>query len=405
MRETEEGRGFYYGWLVLVAAFFITALTFASGFSFGVFLTPFRESLGASSAAVSGAYSLCTFIYTGLAPFTGWGVDRYGPRATAFLGGLFMVAGLLLTRQVQSLWQLYATYALIGVGMSAAYTPLMTTVSRWFTRRRGLAVGIVSAGIGAGPLIMAPLARYLTEIQGWRFAFLVMGLAAALIVPLAFLLRRSPPKEVSAPNSPPERRQVSYSPDFSLREAVGTRAFWLFALMYFLVGVGLQMVNAHIVTYSEVKGISPLAAAAVLSTISGSSIIGKVSTGIISDRMGRRRVLTTSVLLEGLMILGMVGAPGAFPLFAAAVFFGFGYGGHSTSFPAIIGEMLGLTNMGAILGAAVFFWGIGGAIGPTLAGRIFDLTGDYAYAFAIGAGAMLGAVVASLFLKTPRKKG
>jgi MFS family permease len=412
---TLETKGFYYGWVVLAACFFVTAVTFGSAFSFGVFLTPFRESFGWTSAAVSIAYSVSLFLYTGLSALAGWSVDRYGPRVTSTLGGLFLGAGLLLTSQVSALWQLYATYGLIGIGMSAAYAPLMTTASRWFTRRRGLALGIVSAGIGTGPLIMAPFASYFVSEYGWRFAFYVMGGAAVLIIPAALLLRRSPPGVAGLPNGEVRSTGIaqsrtnvsdglSESSDFSLREALGTQSFLLLASMFLTVGIGLQIVMAHTVAYSEVRGMSPMMAAGVLSTLTGASIAGRIISGIVSDRFGGKKTFAACTLVEGSMLLWLMIASNAWMLLAFAVVFGIAYGGHTTQFPALTGDIFGVSRMGAILGAVVFFWGVGGALGAILAGHIFDSTGSYSLAFAIGAVAMFIAAAAGVSLKTPKKK-
>ena len=126
-----------YGWIIVATCLLVTTITFGAGFSFGVFLPFWRESFGWSSAVISGAYSLLLFFYTAMGIFAGWGADRYGPTKTTMAGGFFLSLGLLLTTQVHSVWQLYFAYVLIGTGMSSAYSPLMTTVSRWFTDRKG----------------------------------------------------------------------------------------------------------------------------------------------------------------------------------------------------------------------------------------------------------------------------
>ncbi len=411
-----KGNGrLFYGWIIVAACFFIATITFGAAFSFGVFLNPFRESFGWTSAAVSGAYSLCLLVYTSFGIVAGWGTDKYGPKKTAILGGLLLGLGLLLTSRVNSLWQLYTSYALIGIGISPAYAPLMTTVSRWFVKRRGLALGIISAGIGAGPLIMAPLASYLISTSGWRSAFLVMAATAGLIVIAAFLLKRSPEEigefangEMYHGSTPEPKTKVSkVTPElseFSFREAIGTRAFWLLGSMNLTVGIGLLIVITHIVAYSESQGISPITAATVLSIISGASIAGRVIMGMASDSIGRKKVFIICVSIEGLMLLWLIVASSVWTLFLFAAVFGFCFGGHAPQFPALTGETLGLGHMGTILGAVAFFWGAGGALGSILAGYIFDTTGSYTSAFVIGAAAMFLTAAITLFLKSPEKE-
>ena len=406
----------YYGWIIVAASFFVTTITSASGYTFGVFLPPWRETFGWSAAAVSGAYSVCIFFYTGLGVVAGWGVDKYGPKGTTITGGLLLVSGLLLTSQVNALWQLYVTYGLIGVGMSSTYSPLMTTASRWFTKRKGLALGIIGSGISAGPLIMAPVATYIILNYGWRFCFKFMGCTAGLIIFVALMLRKGPEarsmfstgegdsRTVSEPQ-PKIGNPISESTDFSLKEAAGTKAYWMLGGAFLMVGTGLQMVLVHIVSYSQIQGTSPLMAATVLSLITGSSIAGRIIMGLVSDRIGRKKTLIISVFLEGTMIIWLTWASSSWMLFVFAAFFGFGYGGHGTQFPALTGEIFGLGHMGAILGAVVFFWGMGSALGATMAGHIFDMTGSYRGAFMAGAAAMWMAGATTIFLRKPIKQG
>ena len=413
----KRSRGLFYGWIIVTAGFLVSIITYGGGFSFGVFLTPFRESFGWTSAAVSVAYSLSMFFYAGLAIFAGWGVDKYGPKKITMLGGLLLGLGLLLTSRVNTLWQLYVAYGLIGTGMCPAYTPLMTTVSRWFVKRRGLALGVFSTGIGVGPLIAAPLASYLISTSGWRFAYLVLGSAAGLIIAAALLLKRSPEEIGELPygetynaNIPPpktkESKVTSEFSEFSLKEALNTKAFWLLASIFLMVGMGMQMVLAHVVAYSMGRGMSPITAATMLSIISGASIAGRVIMGLVSDRIGRKKAFAICVFTEGVMIFWLIGASNAWMLFTFGAIWGFSYGGHSPQFPALIGETFGLRYMGAILGAATFFWGVGSALGPVVAGHILDITGSYSNAFIIGGVVTSLAAAVSFLLKRPeREKG
>ncbi|MFC1907414.1 MFS transporter [Chloroflexota bacterium] len=112
--------------MIVATSFFIISITFGAHFSFGVFINPFRDSFGATSAAISFAYSLAVFIYVFIGVFAGWGVDKYGPKIIILVGGLLLTLGLTLTSQAQTVYQLYLSYGLVGIGMSPTYTPLMT---------------------------------------------------------------------------------------------------------------------------------------------------------------------------------------------------------------------------------------------------------------------------------------
>jgi MFS family permease len=173
----------YYGWIIVIASFFICVMAYGGSHSFGVFFKFLRDDFGWTSAATSGAFSFYMILQSVLAIPSGWATDKFGPRRIVILGALLLGLGLSLTSQISALWQLYATYGfLMGVGMSVFYSPLLATTSRWFAKRRGLALGIVSAGIGAGTLIMAPLANYLILTHGWRASYLMIGPAIGIII-------------------------------------------------------------------------------------------------------------------------------------------------------------------------------------------------------------------------------
>lgn len=398
-----------YKWVILVSCFFVTMLGFGSGYTFGVYLNPLRGAFHASAAAISGAYSVCLFFYSSMASVMGWNVDKYGPRKTVAAGGFIISLGMLLTSQVNAVWQLYLTYLLVGIGMSAVYSPIMATISRWFDKRRGLALGMVSAGAGMGPVIVAPLARYLISLHDWHFAYLVVGTAAGFIIPAALLLRSKPP---NSPGLPPGRKSTAAvktgaplsEQEYSLKEALHTRAFWLVCTLFMSLGLGDQVLFAHIAAYGETRGLTPMQAATLISTITGAGILARLLSGGISDIIGRRKTLGICVFIEGSTILAIAVAPNPWTLYLFTALFGLGYGGHAPQIPALTGELFGLSHMGAILGAEVFFWGIGGSIGPYLAGYIFDVSGSYIMALTLSSTGVLLGSSTIFFIRSPRSE-
>ena len=408
--ENIKSRGLYYGWVIVGTCFFVISITFGAHYSFGIFLNHFRESLRATAASVSGAYSIAVFFYVAFGVPAGWVGDRFGPKITTLLGGVFLGLGLVLTSQVKTVWQLYISYGLVGIGMSPNYSPLMSMISKWFIKRRGLALGITTTGMGAGPLIMAPIASYLIAKTGWRNVYLILASTAALILPASFLLKGSPdqrdkPTERKSPQGnvhpvkPDDRGKLSHTGGFSLGEALKTKVFWLIASIYLMIGLCLHMVMAHVVAYSQRQGLPPLTASAVLSTIGGFSIAGRMIMGLISDWIGRQRALAICMGFEGIMIFWLIGASSPWMFFLFAIVFGFFFGGHVPQMPALVGDNLGLAHMGVILGAASLFWGLGGIIGPVLAGYFVDTTGSYSSAFTVGGLAMLLGSAISLLME------
>jgi MFS family permease len=407
----------YYGWFIVIASFFICVLAYGGSHSFGVFFKFLRDDFGWTSAATSGAFSLFMILRSVLAVPTGWATDRFGPRRIIILGALLLGLGFSLTSQISALWQLYATYGFImGIGMSVFYSPLLATTSRWFVKQRGLALGIVTAGIGAGTLIMAPLANYLILAHGWRASYLIMGPAIGITTIMgALFLKRDHtglgigPGRQMAPgmitkgteSSEAENNTAAKSTGLSPREAFSTGVFWLLCLTNLMVGFGLQIVLVHIVPYiQEGPELSPTVAAAVLSTIGGASIAGRLILGPVSDRIGRRRALAISVFLEGIAILGFMSSSVSWMLYLFAIIYGFGYGGHVPQLAALVGEIFGLRYVGISLGMTTLSWGIGGALGVFLAGYTFDISGSYTYAFILGATAMFLATALTPLLKS-----
>lgn len=394
----------------------VVTITYGTVFSFGVFMNPLRESFGKTSAAVSGVYSMTLWVFAFSGILAGRVVDTYGPRITIMIGSLIFGTAFLLTSVITSFWQLYLTCGLIGIGMSAGYVPTMTTISRTFTKRLGLALGINSAGVGLGPLIVAPLATHIISLYGWRFTYFALAVLAGLNLPVALLIQGHHVDEkehfeehVNDLNQPSrENPGTGIKSPFAgwkgIRQVSKTGTFLLFCLLFLTVGICVQTVIAHIIPFCQARGETPMTAASVLSTISGMSILGRVVMGLASDRIGRKRTLVLCTFSEGVMLVWVVATTSSWSLFAFGIIFGFFYGGHAPQLPALIGEILGLENMGAILGILTLFWGMGSAIGPVVTGYIFDATGSYGIGFIISSVTIFIASVISHFLKKSNDK-
>lgn len=399
-----------YAWVVLGACFLITILTYAGTYSFGLFFNPLRAEFGWSSAQTSGIFSLFLFCYCLFGIFTGFAVDRFGPRIITVAGGLCLGSGFVLSGMVQELWQIYLSYGLLaGAGMSSVYGPLLTTASRWFRRKQGLALGVVSSGIGLGTFIGPPIYGHLISTYGWRFSYLAGGIAiGSIMVLLSLLLRKDP---VQAAERPEERREskaergsrrTSGVDEWSAWEVICTKPFWLFSTIFIMVGFGLQMMLAHLVPYmQEAHRLSPSAAAAVFSVIGAASAAGRLIMGGVSDYLGTRKSLALSMALEGVAVILILLSTHQWMLYLSGVLFGFGYGGHAPQFPAIIRELFGMKRMGRNLGLQQIFYGGGAFLGPLMAGWMFDRAGNYVIPFLTAAGVLMLAGWLSLMLKRP----
>ena len=181
-RDRPAGR-FFYGWRIVGASFLICAVAYGTQYSFGVFFKPIQQEFGWSRALVSGAVSVYWIGHGAFSILMGWGADKYGPRKVMALAGFIAGLALLLVSRIQASWQLYLFYGILfSLGISAVWTVLTTTVSRWFVQRRGMALGLIAAGTGTGTVVLPPLSRYLISGYGWRTTYAILGLAFWLFV-------------------------------------------------------------------------------------------------------------------------------------------------------------------------------------------------------------------------------
>lgn len=402
-----------YAWVIVAAC--TVSLTLEGGitYSFGIFFKPLSEDFGWSRAVMSGVFSV-SMLSTGLAAFiAGWLVDRFGPTATAVLCSFLVGLGLVLTSQVDALWQIYMTYGVItAVGLGGAFGITFATPARWFPKHRGLALGIAASGVSLGTLIMSPVAERLIAVFGWAEAYLILGLAAwAFMVPSALLLRRGPGQSErlsrgvqGSPSEPTtERNRVEVG--ITLQDAVRTRPLWMLFFIFFAATVFVAMVMVHVVNYATDGGVSALVAATFISVIGACSVAGRLVMGVASDRIGgvNALILCGMAALAALVWLIFATEPWMFYLFAAA--FGFAYGGQATQMTVLINQFFGLRAVAALVGVVSVGTALGAALGSWAGGQIFDATDSYRMAFVLAAFAAGLAATATVLLKKQGKDG
>ncbi len=386
---------FFYGW-VNVAVFFVIALAaWGPQYSFGVFFKPLAEEFGWTRAQVSGAMTTNLIIGGILAFVIGGLADRYGPRRIMYGVAILIGGGYLALSRLTTLWHLYLWFGLVvGVGMSAAYIVPAATVSRWFVARRGLALGIMMAGMGFSQILIPPAVAVAISRLGWRNSYTMIGVGVlVLLLPLANFLRKSPEDYGLRPDgvqdaAVPNTRENTRTPEgFSLKQAIRLPAFWLlFAIWIFLALPGfLTLVHVVPLVTDVNPDIDARAAATVISFIGVAGISGRLFFGYASDRWGGR---TTATLCLGMMAIAMVEMMFAQRLtsfFIAAVVFGAGYNGADTATIKMAGDFFGRRSIGAVMGLTGLGFRIGASSGALVGGVIYDVTGKYQASFAIAA--------------------
>jgi len=288
---------------------------------------------------------------------------------------------------------------------------MAATVTRWFEKKRGLAMGILASASGVGMMVVSPIVAHLIATFDWRTSYIVMGLVAWLfVVPLSRLLKRDP-SQIGAPvdGIMPEMSKIDIQAKENNSQAVGlsllaasrSGGFWLLWLARLLMSSGHFLVVTHIVPHAIDIGISTTQAALILSLIGGLSVGGMLLAGRVSDNIGRRLpAIICSLIMAGALVW-LIWSHELWMFYLFAAVYGFAYGGTIPTLTALIGDIFGLTNIGIIMGAFNVGWQFGGAIGPFIAGLIFDVSNSYSLAFLIGASTML---IAALLLVPIRRE-
>ena len=412
--ETRKPK-FFYGWIIVIAAGCVILTMYGTLFTFGVFFKPVLTEFGWTRAMTSGAFSLCIFTHGVLSIVIGRLTDKYSPRIVVTACGLSLGIGYLLMSQISSTWELYLFYGiLIGMGMGGAWIPQVSTVARWFEKRRGLATGIAVSGEGIGILILAPMARWLISAYGWRTSYIVVGIIAlALIISAAQFLRHRPEKMGLLPYgrvantteiNPAKYHKSSVAQDFSLIEAVKGQQFWMILGVFFFFEFSILSIMNHIDIHATDIGISVTTAANILATIGGTSILGRLALGVLADRAGSKRAIITGFAILAVALLWLQLARVEWMLYLFAAIFGFAFGGLLVQIPLIIAESFGLTSHGAIMGVTSFGIIIGATLGPVVVGHIFDITSSYQLGFLSCAAASIISFMLALLLRPALKK-
>jgi len=358
-------------WVVVWATFVCLAVIFGVSYSFAAFFENFAKEFAAQRADVSWVFGLCGLVYFVLGAGGGMVADRWGPRLVCMTGMVCIAMGLFLTSLAQSLATVYLSYGLlVGLGIAFVYTPSIACVQPWFNKRRGLASGIASAGVGAGTLILPVVVSYLLIEVNWREALQMMSAGVLLIgLTAGFLLKRAP--NLSGNTS-------GQLPGLTLSATLKTPSFkWLY--MGTLLGAPVMFVPfAHISAAARDAGVPDAQAVGLVGLIGIGSLVGRFAIGLLADRMGRIKTLMLMQGLMGLSYLVWAGAQDRWMFAVFALWFGLSYGSIVSLLPAICMDLFGGRAVSAIIGTLYTGAALGNLLGPVLAGQVFDMTQSYA---------------------------
>jgi MFS family permease len=432
--QTRTTGRFYYGWVIVATCFFILTLTSLVATSFPIFYVPVLEGFNWSRGSTAIALSIHLILSGIAAPFAGELIDRYGPRLIMPVGAIMTGAALILLSRSMALWQVYATFGVLGaIGCSAVHiTPLTAVASNWFTRNRGMAISLVVAGPGAGQLLILPSLQLLIQRAGWRTTYLVFGLAV-LIVPTVlvrlFLYRKPSDKGLTLEEEARPQRSSTEGEsdrteanggttrefvvvdkewaetDWTIAKAVRTQRFWSLTLVLALVASGFFLIGIHLIAYLEDKGYSPQIAAYVMGFQGFINIFGTLLGGMLGDRIGREKTLSLGVLfyIGCIVFLNLSGVVvSLFLVVCFVLLYGVGYGMAFPSLMASVADLFQGKHFGSILGVLLLGGYFGAAFGTWLGGFLFDWTHGYRLNFIV-AGVVMSLAAALIWKAGPRQ--
>lgn len=413
MAKSIPRRGIFYGWLILGVCFFAMFVSSTRN-GFGVFILPMSEEFNWSRGTISLAIAIGMLVNGVSQPFLGRLHDRFGARKV-LSAGLFLMGGCtMLLSQTNSIWFLLVIYGFVmSIAASAASMVVVhAALSRWFYRKRGIALSVSTAGVSLGSLVLAPFATYMILLWDWRVAWFVLGaLILFLALPLVILLFRDNPADVgevpdggAAQTKRGDQRAAQGVRRGPLevdnwRDSYKTAPMWQLNGAYFVCGMTTAIIAAHYVPFAVERGASPETAALAFGLMMGLNIVGVLLAGALSDRLGRKNVLGTVYAIRGLGYAVLLLVPGPWSLWGFAVITGISWIASAPLTTSLTAEIYGVKNMGTLGGMVTLAHQMGSALSIYMGGLLYDITGSYILPFAIAGGMLAGASLASYAIK------
>ena len=416
-----QGRGFFYGWVIVMAAWLAMFVSAAAISSFSIFAPELEDEFGWTRGMLSLGFTLNAILMAVFGLVSGMLVDRIGLRRIVIIGAVIGGLGIALLSQITQPWHFHLLYGVIASsGIALCFiVPTVATVRRWFMRRAALAVSIAMTGSGLGMVILLPLVHRMIAAIGWRDSYIALGLILVVGAIIGgALLKKDPESAGTYPDGiKPEAAELETRADFlsraekwSVGETFRTSSWWLliFSQFYIIAVVGII---GHIVFWGGDLGIPRGDAVIILSLFVLAAVAGRLFGGFFSDwymarfSISRKPVLyfcTIGVALGCFLAMGVSSETG---LLLVSLLIGFCYGSGLSVFPTYLGDLFGVVSVPALFGVVfLFVEGLFGGIGPVLYGFVHDTTGCYDLAFLVTAILCLISAVSLFLIRAPVRR-
>lgn len=385
-------------YLIVAGALLVQATTIGCVFAYGIFFTVLEAEFGWSRTLLSVATSIAFLNMGFFAIAAGRLSDRFGPRGVLSFTAICTGLAYIMMYFLSAPWQLVLIYGvLVGFGLAAHDVVTLSTVARWFPKRRGIMSGVVKVGTAIGQMSIPVVAVALIAMVGWRSAFLVLGVVAGIVLLIAAWLIGVRPEQQN-----PGRVNSQATTGLSFALARQSPEFWILCTIQFFFFGSLITIPTHIVPHSIDSGLTPARAAAVLSTIAASSIAGRLLIGHLVDRIGGKWCINLCLFFLFISLVSLLFITDASVLYVFGCIYGFAHGGLFTVVSPTVAEYFGMKAHGAIFGVIVCTGTVVGSLLPIATGLIFDKMKSYNLAFGLMAAMVLVSLILSLRL-APRK--
>lgn len=392
-----------YRWVIVAAGALMSCVAIGTMFSLAIFLEPMALDTQWSRAGISSAMTL-NFLVMGLGGFA-WGAlsDRFGARIVVAIGAVLLGLARVVASRAGSLLTFQISYGvLVGLAASAFFAPTIALTTGWFDTHRGLAVSLVSAGMGVAPMTISPFARWLISAYEWRTAMFDIGIMAWVLLLPAVLLVRQPPKPAIADAA---SAPVAERAGMSVAQALRSPQFIVLGLTFFACCAAHSGPIFHMVSYAMLCGVAPMAAVTIYSVEGLAGLGGRLLYGVLADRLGVKPVLVAGLAIQAIVIAAYLSVSQLDQFYMLAVIFGATYGGVMPLYAVLARDYFGQRILGTVFGAATMLSSLGMALGPLAGGMIFDTYASYHWLFIGSALIGLGAAgIAIAFPPLPRRE-